>query len=138
MFIANDARLLVPPGDDHAKEVHSVATTTQLWASSPLVSSDASVLHLPSKLNAKLDYRSATFANIGFQEVLEKPRAPVVTMILKYGRRAVENSAEIFSHLQQQFTWANFQIMQGDKIAQMSLKDQVQAVCYMCTQTAAG
>ena len=91
--------------------------------------------HTPSARHVsttKTGCRSATFANTGFTEVLEKPKAPVITMILKLGRRAVENSAEVVSHLQQRFPRANYQIMQGDKIAQMTLKDQVQ----LCKQFA--
>lgn len=52
-------------------------------------------------------------------------KIPVVTMITKQGRRAVENSAEIMSHLQVLFPWARYQMLKGDKISSMTLQDQV-------------
>lgn len=50
---------------------------------------------------------------------------PMITMITKKGRRIVENANEVMSHLQTKFTMADFQVLSGDMLAEMPIREQV-------------
>ena len=68
--------------------------------------------------------RAAAFANLGIQE--EGLRSsPRITMLKKKGKRLLENADSIMTHLQARFPTAEFETLEGEAIAVMSVKQQV-------------
>ena len=50
---------------------------------------------------------------------------PRITMLKKKGKRVVENADSIMAHLQAKFPTAEFETLEGEAIATMSVKQQV-------------
>ncbi|KAK9794589.1 hypothetical protein WJX73_000137 [Symbiochloris irregularis] len=76
-----------------------------------------------------LPFRSAAFVNMGMpvERSLGKD-GPRVTVLRKKGRRILENSSEILMHLQMRFPHAMFTSMDGDEIAVMGIKQQLEVM----------
>ena len=50
---------------------------------------------------------------------------PRITMLKKKGKRVLENADSIMAHLQAKFSTAEFETLEGEAIATMSVKQQV-------------
>jgi len=46
-------------------------------------------------------------------------------MLIKKGRRAIENAETIMDHLRAKYSSARFEMLEGEDIAMMSVKQQV-------------
>ena len=67
--------------------------------------------------------RAAAFSSTGsFQG---RSDAPVITLLKKKGRRAIENTEDIMLHLRSKYKGVEFEILKGEAIAAMSIKHQV-------------
>ncbi len=73
---------------------------------------------------------AAAIANLGV-EVPAAPARPVVTVITKKGRRAIENAAEIADALRQRFMGADVQLLDGNSLNSISVKARVSVA--LCT-----
>ena len=71
--------------------------------------------------------RAAAFANLGIVEA-KHYSMPHITMLKKEGRRVIENADDMTSKLSQRFPSAKFEVLEGNAIATMSLKEQVRRV----------
>ena len=69
--------------------------------------------------------RSAAFANLGLAVEPDAGGAPLITMLKKKGKRIIENADDIMLALQQAYPWAAFETLEGEAVADMSMKDQV-------------
>lgn len=71
-------------------------------------------------------HRTAAFTNLGIEERSTHTHAlPRITMLKKEGKRVLENADDIMIHLQKRFQDAVFEVLEGDAVASMSLKEQV-------------
>jgi len=70
-----------------------------------------------------IDCREVAFANMGIAESC--PDAPLITMITKQGRRAIENAEDIIDRLQAKYKGVAFKTLHGEDIAVMSIQQQV-------------
>jgi len=83
-------------------------------------SSTVTIGHSPKHDNC---CRTAAFDNMGILETSQVE--PVITMVMKKGRRAIENAETIMNHLRAKYTSARFEMLEGEAIAMMSVKQQV-------------
>ncbi len=67
--------------------------------------------------------RTAAFDNLGILETSQD--VPLITMLKKKGRRAIENAETIMDHLRAKYSSARFEMLEGEDIAIMSVKQQV-------------
>jgi hypothetical protein len=67
---------------------------------------------------------AAAIANLGV-EVPAAPPRPVVTVVTKKGRRAIENAAEIADALRQRFMGVDVQLLDGNSLNTISVKARV-------------
>lgn len=68
---------------------------------------------------------AAAMANLGVDVEATPQLRPVVTVVTKKGRRAIENAAEIAEALRQRFPGANVNLLDGNGLSTISVKARV-------------
>lgn len=74
---------------------------------------------------------AAAVANLGV-EVPPAAARPVVTVITKKGRRAIENAADIADALRQRFIGVDVELLDGNSLNTISVKARVRPGPYTC------
>ena len=69
-------------------------------------------------------FYAAAVANLGI-EVPAVPKRPVVTVVTKKGRRAIENAAEIAAALRARFIGVDVNLLDGNSLSAISVKARV-------------
>ena len=69
-------------------------------------------------------FYAAAMANLGV-EVAAVPKRPVVTVVTKKGRRAIENAAEIAAALRARFIGVDVNLLDGNSLSAISVKARV-------------
>ena len=69
-------------------------------------------------------FYAAAMANLGI-EVAAVPKRPVVTVVTKKGRRAIENAAEIAAALRARFIGVDVNLLDGNSLSAISVKARV-------------
>lgn len=65
--------------------------------------------------------------------ILEKRQvAPKITMLIKKGRRAIENAEAIMHRLKAKYVGVEFETLQGEAVVTMSIKEQVSLLDVAC------